>query len=130
MTFHISKQKREVVRQKYNGKCAYCGHPLPKKWHVDHLEPLLRGVGSAHTGLAAANMHNHNDNNLMPSCPPCNISKGSMSIENWRNWLEQHLKSLNAYNSNYRIVKAFGLVVETGISIKFYFEVPAQKESL
>lgn len=45
-----------------------------------------------------------------------------MPLEGWRDWLAQHLKSLNAHNSNYRLVKAFGLIRETGVPVTFYFE--------
>lgn len=45
-----------------------------------------------------------------------------MHLEEWRKWLTGHVKSLNAYNKNYRMVKAYGLVQETGTPVVFYFE--------
>lgn len=38
----LNKKQRELVYNKYNGKCAYCGCNLPTRWHVDHIEPLCR----------------------------------------------------------------------------------------
>lgn len=58
----------------------------------------------------------------MPACPPCNISKGAMELEVWRNWLAKHVESLNRYHPIYRAAKAYGLVQETGAPVVFYFE--------
>lgn len=38
----MKKSDREIVFNKYGGKCAYCGDPLQKAWHVDHAEPIQR----------------------------------------------------------------------------------------
>lgn len=55
---------REWVFEKSNGRCHHCEVVLdPDCFHVDHLIPVARG------GLT------HNDN-LVASCPPCNLSKG------------------------------------------------------
>ena len=41
---HISSRVRQKIWEKYGGKCAYCGEPIPfKGMHVDHLIPLARG---------------------------------------------------------------------------------------
>ncbi len=45
-----------------------------------------------------------------------------MSIEQWRAWLAGHINSLNAYHPIYRIAKQYGLIVETGVPVVFYFE--------
>jgi hypothetical protein len=33
---------RQVIFDKYNGRCAYCGCELEKGWHVDELLPVRR----------------------------------------------------------------------------------------
>lgn len=38
----VSKKTREQIFNKYNGRCAYCGCELTNKWHVDHMEPVIR----------------------------------------------------------------------------------------
>lgn len=38
----VSKKNREIIFNKYNGNCAYCGDPLQKGWHVDELLPVRR----------------------------------------------------------------------------------------
>ena len=34
----MTKKERELIFNKYNGKCAYCGCELKKGWHIDHIE--------------------------------------------------------------------------------------------
>ena len=49
-------------------ECVYCGADA---CHVDHQTPRARG-GSDDIG------------NLVPACAECNISKGMMTLEEWR----------------------------------------------
>jgi len=117
----LTKVQREQVRNKFGGKCAYCGNPLPDRWHADHFEPVIRNWGKFKS-TPCERPENHRIENMMPACPPCNISKHSLSLEAWRDWLTGHLRSLNAHHSIYRLMKAYGLVIETGNQIVFYFE--------
>jgi 5-methylcytosine-specific restriction endonuclease McrA len=114
----MKKSDREVVRQKYNGKCAYCGCELPPRWHVDHIEPVIRCPLS---GEMEKPEHDHIEN-FNPSCPSCNINKHSMSIEQFRNMIGMYVKSLNKYSVQYKMAKKYGLIQETGAEVKFYFE--------
>ncbi|MBM2596507.1 HNH endonuclease [Pseudomonas sp. BDPW] len=118
----LTKKQRAELRDKFGGRCAYCGVDLPEQWHADHYEAVQRGVSSYVTGRDALHPENHRMENMMPSCPPCNISKGSMSLEVWREWLAGHVNSLNAYHPIYRLAKAYGLIQETGEPVVFYFE--------
>lgn len=71
------KKKIELVFQKTNGKCWYCGCDLfseyifdendkcvmtIRRWHVDHVYPYSKG-GSDEI------------ENLVPSCISCNLKK-------------------------------------------------------
>ena len=39
----MSKKKdREIIFNKFGGRCAYCGCELQKGWHVDELLPIVR----------------------------------------------------------------------------------------
>jgi 5-methylcytosine-specific restriction endonuclease McrA len=38
----MKKADREKVFNKYGGRCAYCGDPLQKGWHVDEIKPVRR----------------------------------------------------------------------------------------
>jgi len=122
----LTKAQREQVRQKFGGKCAYCGCDLPERWHADHFESVQRKLDIRGGRLVSTSeMHkpeNDTIDNFMPSCPPCNISKHSMPLEAWRGWLAGHINSLNAYHPIYRLAKAYGLIQETGAAVVFYFE--------
>jgi len=123
----LSKSERETLRNKFGGRCAYCGNPLPALWHADHLKPVerklanIKGKGFVATG-ELYRPENDNMENLMPACPPCNISKHSMNLEAWRKWIAGHVASLNSYHPIYSMAKAYGLIYETGAAVIFYFE--------
>lgn len=38
----MKKSDRKIIFDKFRGKCAYCGDPLQKGWHVDELLPVRR----------------------------------------------------------------------------------------
>jgi hypothetical protein len=126
MGLRLTKAQRAALREKFGGVCAYCGQPLGDRWHADHFEPVerkltMRGGRLVSTGELYRPENDRLDN-FMPACAPCNLSKHAMSLEGWRGWLAGHLKSLNEYHPIYRLVKAYGLVVETGKPVTFHFE--------
>lgn len=49
-------------------QCVYCGVDAS---HVDHQTPRSRGGSD-------------DISNLVPACAECNVSKGSMTVEEWR----------------------------------------------
>lgn len=114
----LKKHEREQVKIKYGGHCAYCGVLLGEKWHADHLVPVIR----LDDDRIAESIENHNIENMMPSCAPCNISKGRQTLEGWRDWIAGHVISLNRHHPIYRLAKAYGLICETGAPVIFYFE--------
>ena len=117
----LSKIQREQLKMKYGGLCSYCGHPLSDRWHADHFIPVERNAWGNGKGIMQK-PENDTLENMMPSCPPCNISKHSLSIEQWRDWLSGHMRSLNEHHSIYRLMRSYGLIIETGNPITFYFE--------
>ena len=127
LTMRLNKAQREVVRGKYNGRCAYCGSPLNDRFHVDHLEPVCRlldwesGLGFKETGEAAYPERDTIDT-LMPSCPPCNIDKHAMPLEAWRSKLQRSTEVLMRNNPTYRHALRFAQVCETRRPVVFYFE--------
>jgi 5-methylcytosine-specific restriction endonuclease McrA len=64
--------RREIVWNKTGGYCWYCDVALEwETFHVEHQDPRVLG-GS-------------NDlDNLVPSCPSCNYSKGKNPLEEHR----------------------------------------------
>lgn len=123
----LKKAEREQLRMKYDGKCAYCGCELPERWHADHFEPVVRNWGDEAKEVPCMRPQNNNFENMMPACPPCNLSKSSYTLEGWRSWIAGHVNSLNSYHPIYRLTKAYGLVVETGNPVIFHFEKVAAK---
>ncbi len=134
----MKKKDRQLIFDKYNGKCAYCGCDLEKGWHVDEIEPIRRGWEyktdengkriwneqkndweKINTMMHPERLHTDNQN---PACASCNINKHSDSLEDFRTRIKQFVESLNKYSVQYKIAKRYGLVIETGIEVKFYFE--------
>ena len=122
------KQERELIYNKYNGHCAYCGYELQKGWHVDELKPVQRNFkwNKDKTKYVHDGTYEHperlNINNQMPSCPSCNINKHSMPIERFREFIAGFIKSLNRDSTQYKIAKRYGLIKETGNPVVFFFE--------
>lgn len=46
-----TKKQREIIFNKYNGKCAYCGVNLQKGWHIDELLPVRRNFKYTKAGF-------------------------------------------------------------------------------
>jgi hypothetical protein len=64
----LSKDIRVYVLQRANFRCEYCHRPLRfgvSRFHVDHIVPIERHLGSE--GI----------NNLASSCINCNLNKSS-----------------------------------------------------
>lgn len=126
----MKKAVREQIFNKYGGKCAYCGCDLQKGWHVDEIEPVRRNfnwnqdkrryeVNKDNPMCHPERLHIDNQN---PSCPSCNINKHSESLESFRSAIKGYMKHLNEVSTQYKIAKRYGLITETDIDVKFYFE--------
>jgi 5-methylcytosine-specific restriction endonuclease McrA len=116
----------------FGGRCAYCGEPLGERWHADHLEAIERkwvAVGGRAVATGEAwKPENDRIENMMPSCPPCNIDKHMMKLEHWREKLARALEVLTRNYPTYRHARRFGQLQETPQPIVFYFERVAAKE--
>jgi hypothetical protein len=126
----MTKAVRQIIFNKYGGKCAYCGCDLVRGWHVDEIEPVRRNhkydwnkkrfvIDKDDPMMHPERMHIDNQN---PSCAPCNIQKGSFSVEQFRSNIAQFVNSLNQYSTQYKFAKRYGLVQENEIEVEFYFE--------
>ena len=126
----MKKKDRELVFNKFGGKCAYCGCQLEKGWHVDEIEPVRRNRvwnrDKRRWELDKNNPMTHPErlhiDNQFPSCPSCNINKHSESLEDFRKAIKGYMKHLNEISTQYKIAKRYGLVYESDIEVKFYFE--------
>jgi 5-methylcytosine-specific restriction endonuclease McrA len=118
----MSKLDREKIKNKFGGKCAYCGKELDK-FHIDHVKPLYRNHHANPNELWKKEIEERKkESNLFPACPRCNRWKGVLSLESFRRDLESQIERLNRYNANYRLAKDYGLIQENKIKIIFLFE--------
>jgi len=124
----MKKQDRQLIHDKFGGKCAYCGTDLLKGWHVDEIEPVRRNFvydkskGSHKSDGTCMHPERFHIDNQNPSCASCNINKHSMSLEEFRKQISGFMNHLNNISTQYKIAKRYGLVSETNIEVKFYFE--------
>lgn len=105
----LTKEERQQVYQKCNGHCAYCGCELEyKDMQVEHITPLYRGGKDELS-------------NMLPACRSCNHYKGTMTTEEFREYLSQIPMRLMRDSVPFQIGARFGIVkYEPGI--EFYFE--------
>ena len=110
----INKKIREVVYQKYNGRCAYCGKEISyKDMQVDHFKPLRV--------LEPDNKNANDISNLMPACRMCNHYKRANSLEVFRKYIYEIPSKLRT-DYIYKIGVAYGNVIENEKPIEFLFE--------
>lgn len=109
----FSKEEREIIWNKCNHRCAYCGSEITlKQMQVDHFIPFSL-IQDENTDEMI---------NLMPACRSCNHYKSSLTIEKFRHQIESILNTLNRDNVTYRIGCRYGLISEHPQNIKFYYE--------
>lgn len=101
----MAPNKKRRVRKRTNGLCGYCGLTANS---VDHI--LAQSKGGA-----------DDDSNLIASCFSCNKIKDSLTLEEFRIKVFNHINGL---------IKKFGLkdVNIAPEDIKFYFEIHGFQE--
>lgn len=109
----MTKNEREQVRTKFDGRCAYCGVNLGPKFHVDHVHPKFRGGDDCLS-------------NYFPACTRCNLWKKTYTIEEFRNEIEMQIERLRKRVPGFRLAEDFGLIGKSGKEIRFWFEEYAQ----
>lgn len=60
--------------------------------------------------------------NMNPACPPCNIDKHSLSLEEWRKMIQRSNDVLMRDVSAFRRAVRYGLVSLKDEPVLFYFE--------
>lgn len=127
----LTKQQRQALKEKYNGRCAYCGDLLGERWHADHIEPVKRYTKWIASDMFTQeriyeNFQKHPERNTLenfnPSCPSCNIVKSSMSLDSFRKIIRGFITSLNRDSTQYKFAKRYGLLEEKEIEVRFWFE--------
>lgn len=120
----LTKQQRQALKEKYKGRCAYCGDLLGDRWHADHIEPIVRNSPYYQKrGYALCEKpENNRIENFNPSCPSCNIVKSSMSLDSFCKIIGGFITSLNRDSTQYKFAKRYGLLEEKEIEVRFWFE--------
>lgn len=112
----ITKAMRQLVYEKYNGHCAYCGCELDiKDMQVDHIESVY------HAELAGQQADDSLDN-YNPACRACNFYKSTTTIENFRHNIQYRLIGKLRKDFNYKMLIKYGMIREDFKPVKFYFE--------
>ena len=114
----ITKKTRELVLNKYGGKCAYCGCELTiSTMQVDHIKAVYT------SSLENNNVETQDDSfdNLNPSCRQCNFYKGTLNIDQFRNKIKTTLYETCQNTFQAKLAKKLGMMVVTQFD-KFYFE--------
>ncbi len=126
----ISKSKRELVKQKYNGLCAYSGTPLEDDWEIDHLKPKI------HYDFGLEKGDPDDIANLMPVQRIINHYKRDLKLESFRTWYlgELHIrlqklpknprteKSKKRIEYLRKVASYFDITEDKPFCGKFYFE--------
>lgn len=90
------------------GVCVYCAAPAT---HVDHVRPLSRG-GWEH------------EDNLVPACAWCNLSKGALLLTEWLPDRVEHAASVSPkVAAEYRQLTDGGAIMGSGGA---WFRAPGQ----
>ena len=106
----LSKKEREIIYQKTNGHCAYCGCELElTNMQADHIQPFYLG-GSDEL------------DNFLPSCRSCNHYKSTLSLEDFRKTMQTLPDRMLRDSVNFRNLLRFGIISVDRSPVKFYFE--------
>ena len=114
----ISKKTREIVLNKYGGKCAYCGCELTiSTMQVDHIKSVYKSC------LENGYVYIQDDSleNLNPSCRQCNFYKGALDIEQFRYKIKTILYRTCQNTFQAKLAKKLGMMKVAQFD-KFYFE--------
>jgi len=97
--------KREKVFNKTNGRCYYCGEKLDfDNFHIDHIIPKSK-------------ISNSTIANYAPACCICNMSKGNLSIQEFKH----KIYNFPGTNSSVNLYLKFHKI-NPDRPIVFYFE--------
>lgn len=122
-----SQRQREALRQKFDGRCAYCGCELTVM-HADHFEPVIRvtrdpwGRPLPSSERSLIKPERNTVSNMMPSCKPCNLHKGGYSLNVWRDIIQRSADIVRKQTSTFRAGERFGVIAVSDEPVTFYFE--------
>ncbi len=114
----LSKAERQAIYDKYDGHCAYCGEKITlQQLQVDHVIPM-----EFHEVYKATGQNLDDLWNMLPACRSCNHYKSTLTLDKFRQALENQPAVLLRDNATYKIAVRYGTVRHNPKPIKFYFE--------
>ena len=122
------RSQRELVYNKYCGRCAYCGCDISiRQMQIDHIFPKAKShwLDSPRMMECCPQMLNKDINcleNLNPACRACNNRKHSLLLEDFRGEIAMQIERLHKYSPQYRMALRYGLISENRKPVVFYFE--------
>lgn len=115
----LNKSQRATLKNRFGGRCAYCGGELGDLFHADHTEAVYRDPWYEGGMLKP---ENNVLSKLFPACAPCNLFKSVFSIEQFRYEIQMQVERARRSSVNFRTAERFGLVVADIKPVVFYFE--------
>ena len=115
-----TKSERLKVYEKCNGHCAYCGCELEyKDMQIDHIV-AIHGGDEADKMIKDKTINTID--NCLPSCRQCNFYKEALTIEEYRNKIQQTLTHTCVSTFPVKLALKYGILKLFGWDGKFYFE--------
>lgn len=130
-----NRRQREALRQKFGGRCAYCGCELTDM-HADHLQPVVRlntdpwGRRLPAAECSLLRPERNVVDNMMPACKACNLHKGGYNLEGWRDIIRRSAEIVRKQTSTFRAGERFGVIIVSDAPVSFYFERATQHQEL
>ena len=136
----MNKEKRQKIKEKYNGLCAYTGKPLDENWQVDHIESKKKKRREIFQKCNPENWQEElkkidNIENLIPACWIVNHYKRALDLDGFREYMLGFHKRLAKLPKNprveksikrkrymYRIAELFEITRDKPFGGTFYFE--------
>lgn len=125
-------KNRQIVFDKYGGRCAYTGKPLDDKWQIDHKLCRLE--------TTCTMTDRDNIENMLPTLRIINHYKRGLFFNEWRERISKLHIRLQALPKNPKVQKsiktkvyllevadAFGITPEKPFNGIFYFETLKQE---
>lgn len=102
--------KRERIFTESKGKCHYCGQPLAMDtFHMDHVHPKALG--------------GKDKDNLVGACSDCNLAKGNLDLEDFREKLGMAMRIGAKKHIALRcLLRLGGMDPEEDYQVSFFFE--------
>ena len=132
------KSQRQIIFEKFKGKCAYCGceihngrmsKPNIQRMEIEHIIPKERFFRNMHNGFHIPDFLRHltpddveHIDNKFPSCRTCNRYKHTLTLEDFRRELSKQLERAKTDSFNFRMALKYKQVIEQPKPIVFYFE--------